>query len=119
MTQTTVDFVAKGPDHDMWRLVLVENGPWQDPGVQLGNLQNRLYDCVDALIDGTLIEQFPNIWTKTAMIQVDAYNTDTIRIQEFFTSFSTNIFEIEDYKVALEASDFVDNITFSLNLEEF
>lgn len=86
---------------------------------QLENLQNRLYDCVDALIDGVLIEQFPDIWKKAAMIQLDAYNVDSIKIQEFFTSFSANIFKIDDYKVALAESNFVDSITFSLNLEEF
>ena len=117
MTQTIVDFVAKGSEPDMWRLVLVEHGPWHDPITQLEKLQNRLYDCIDALIDGTLIDQFPNIWTKSAMIQIDAYNTDSKSLEDFFTSFSDSIFQIEDYKVALKESDFVNKIAFSLNLE--
>ena len=55
MGEITVDFIAKDP----WQMVLDEEGPWEDVSAHLATLQNRLYSCLDAAIDGQLAEQFP------------------------------------------------------------
>lgn len=59
--ETIVDFVTKGPTDDVWSMVLVESGPWEFP-VETGlrNLQQRLYGCLDAALEGGLAAKFPD-----------------------------------------------------------
>ena len=45
-TGAVVDFIAKGTTPDIWRMVLVEEGPWDEITVELTRLQDRLYECM-------------------------------------------------------------------------
>lgn len=115
---TYVDFIAKGETPDTWRMVLVEEGPWNDIEVELRRVQNRLYDCLDAALDGQLLEKFPATKDKVILIQLDGYNLPEQQISNLFNSFSKNIFEIEDYANALNQNKFVNGIKFKLNLSQ-
>jgi len=56
----TIDFVAFDDERDACLLVLVEQGPWS--GVvedRLKGLQERLYGCLEAALDGQVAERFP------------------------------------------------------------
>jgi len=117
---TVIDFVAKSSDPNVWRIVLVEEGPWEpnEINTELRRVQNRLYDCVDAALDGQLANKFPATNGKVIKIQLDGYNLPETEMSEFFETFSENIFQIEDYAQALEKSKFVEGIIFQLNLEK-
>ena len=57
---TVVNFVSRTDDPNEWRMVLVEQGPWNGGSErELRRIQDRLYGCLDAAIDGQLAEQFP------------------------------------------------------------
>ena len=57
---TTVDFVARGETEGEWKMVLVEQGPWSGSIEDaLQRIQKRLYDCLDAALDGQLAEKYP------------------------------------------------------------
>ena len=115
---TTVDFIARGSTPEEWKMVLVESGPWRGPlDLHLRNLQERLYGCVDAALDGQLAEQFPESAGKSVVIQLDCYNLPKDEVQTFFTAFANGVFSIADYRAALTKSKFVKSISFDLTFD--
>jgi hypothetical protein len=115
---TVVDFVAKGATPDEWKMVLVEEGPWRGPVEdQLRRVQERLYGCLDAALEGQLAEKFPESSGKKIIIQLDCYNLPRGEVAEFFDKFSTGVLAVPDYLKALKESQFVRGISFELNFE--
>ena len=113
-----VDFVARGATPDEWRMVLVEQGPWAAGKIeaQLRRLQDRLYDCVDAAIDGQLANQFPDSRGKRVVVQVDGYDLPSSDVSQFFDRFSEGALRSAEYKSAVDGSPYVSGIVFELNL---
>ena len=65
----TVDFIAFDDDEDACMMVLVEEGPWSLPiDDHLQALQDRLYGCLEAALDGQLAEQFPKAANKKIIV---------------------------------------------------
>lgn len=99
-------------------MVLVENGPWLRPvELHLRELQDRLYGCLDAALDGQLAEQFPESLGKAVRIQLDCYNLPKEEVQAFFAAFASGVFLIDDYKRALAKSRFVRSVAFDLTMD--
>jgi hypothetical protein len=114
-----VDFVAWTDTEDEWRMVLVEQGPWSESiDIELRRLQNRLYECMDAAIDGKLAIKFPKTIGKRIIIQIDCYNVPIIEVKEFFDRFSNGVFKLADYSEAIKNSKFVSNIGFEINFND-
>ena len=117
-TDIVVDFIARTDDPNIWKMVLVEQGPWKgDSELELRRIQDRLYGCIDAAIDGKLAEQFPETIGKLVLIQLDCYDLPEIEIRDLFKDFSKNVFSIPGYKSALAKSQFVIGIDFEINFE--
>lgn len=113
---TLVDFVAHGDSPDEWVMVLVEEGPWLDSiGDQLRRVQERLYGCVDAALDGQLASVFPESKGKHVVVRLDGYDLPRAEVQAFFDRFASGVFLIEDYREALENNPFVKGISFKLD----
>ncbi len=113
-----VDFVAKRESPDEWKLVLVEEGPWTGPADdQLRRIQGRIYDCIDAALDGQLTEKFPESKGKRVVIQLDCYNLPKAEVKDFFLRFSASVLDLDDYRKALEQSQFVQGIGFEINFD--
>jgi len=109
MSGFKVDFVACDP----WRVVLVEEGPWDDVVTQLSRLQERLYQCVDAVIDGQLVAQFPDSHGCVVTICLDGYDLPQPHTREFFERFSSSVLQLPDYAAALADAPHVSAIEFS------
>lgn len=120
MGNVTVDLVTNTEDQSTWRLILVEQGPWDgnDPSAQLRRVQDRLYNSIDAAIDGQLAERFPESLGKRVIIRLEGYNLPSQAVQSFFTSFSSQVLALPDYASALNNSRYVSDISFELSLEE-
>ncbi len=115
---TVVDFVARGDGPDEWKMVLVEEGPWNGSvETELRRVQDRLYGTVDAALDGQLAERFPESKGKRVIVQLDCYNCPGTEVSEFFDRFSKGVFATADYEQALDRSPFVSGIAFHLNLQ--
>jgi hypothetical protein len=115
---TVIDFVAKGDSPDEWKLVLVEEGPWHDPiSAQLRRVQERLYECIDATLDGQLAERFPESNGKKIIIRLDCYNLPKQEVTEFFNNFSKGVFSAGDYQEAIKQNDFVRDISFEVSFD--
>jgi hypothetical protein len=116
MPSFVVDFIAKGTADDEWRMVLVEAGPWHSSETRLQSIQDRLYNCIDAAIDGQLAEQFPQTLGKRIVIELDCYDSPEAEIIEFFDRFSGGVLALDEYRSALSNNPYVREIGFNLNL---
>lgn len=118
MAQMTVvvDVIAKGTSSDEWLMVLVEEGPWPTVETRLRAIQERLYGCIDAAIDGQLAGEFPETYGKRVVIQLDCYDAPEHDVSDFFDRFSKGALATNDYRHALAGSSYVSDITFKLNL---
>lgn len=115
---TYIDFVAKGDSPEVWKIVLVEQGPWSGSiDDQLRRIQDRLYGCVDAALDGQLAGRFSESKGKDIVIRLDCYNVPREEVEEFFYSFSKGIFAIDDYREALDRSSFARSIDFEISFD--
>ncbi len=113
-----VDFVAVGEAHDEWKMVLVEEGNWSgDRTTHLYRIQNRLYECLDAALDGQLAEKYPESKGKKIIIQLDCYDAPKNEIEDFFIDFSEMVMSIPDYREALENTKFIKDIAFKITFD--
>jgi hypothetical protein len=111
MAEVTVDFVVKDP----WRMVLVEEGPWEDVSSNLHRVQDRLYACIDAAIQGKLAEQFPESKGADITVQLDCYSLPQEPVSQFFQAFSSGALELPIYKESLQAATFVASVNFAIS----
>jgi len=120
MCQVTVDFIAREDDLSTWRMVLVEQGPWPKSAVkdQLTRIQDRLYTCIDAALDGALAQKYPDSRGKRLIIQLDGYDLPESQVREFFTRFSSGVMKVPSYVSAFASQAFVTQIGFELTLRE-
>lgn len=112
-----VDFVVKSDSPDVMKMVLVEEGDWSDIDARLRLLQQRMYGCIDAAIDGQLTDQFPETKGKKIVVSVDFYDAPQEEASEFFERFSEKVFLIPSYGDGLKQSRFVKDIFFEANFE--
>jgi hypothetical protein len=112
----TVDFVTRGEGE--WKMVLVEQGPWRGPvDEQLRRIQDRLYGCLDAVLDGQLAAKFPESLNKRIVIRLDCYDVPKEEVATFFDKFAKGVFGIRDYRHALDVSQFVSEFAFEVNFD--
>jgi hypothetical protein len=118
MGTVTVDFVARAVG-DGWSLVLVEQGPWraEEVDAHLRRLQDRLYDCVDVVLDGTFAERYREASGRPIVIRVDGYDLPEESVRQFFARFAGDVLQLPEYATALAASNVVPSIAFELSLE--
>lgn len=94
-------------------MVLVE-GPWTGPTEDhLLTLQDRMYGCLDAALDGQLAGQFPAAVGKTVVVRVDCYDVPRDEVDAFVSRFAVGVSTMPDY--AAEASPYVSAFRFEVN----
>lgn len=114
--EVLVDFVVHDDSTNEWRLVLVEEGPWLTPDDnELRRIQERLYGCVDAILDGHLAGAFPATLGKSVVVQLDCYGLPRWVVEEFFGRFSAGVFLHDDYRLAIDSKRYVDAISFAID----
>ena len=110
----TIDFVAFDDERDECLLVLVEQGPW--PGTvedHLRKLQERLYGCLEAALDGKIAERFPRSANMNLVIRVDCYDVPRDDVDAFMKMFSEAVLEMADYSPS--SSQWVRSFEFEVN----
>ena len=112
MGELTVNFVAFDDERDACLLVLVEEGWSGAVHDNLFQLQEKLYGCLDAALDGQLAEQFPKSKGKTIVVRVDCYDLPQTEVDDFIERFSEGVAELPDYSA--DASPFVREFLFEV-----
>ena len=113
----TVNFVAPTDDPNIWKIVFVETGPWDDIPKELHRLQERLYDCIEGAIDGALAEQYPDTNAKAITLQLEGCDLPEKDVREFWNAFSSGVVKIPEFASALANSPYVTGFNFELNLD--
>jgi hypothetical protein len=118
MAGVSVDFVARDQPHGGWSLVLVESGPWDPNAIpdQLRRIQDRLYGCLDAALEGRVSGAHPDSRGKPLMIRLDAFDVAVSELREFFNAFSDQVPRLPGYATAISAQEFFPTILFELNV---
>lgn len=116
-TDLVVEFVAKSDSADEWQIFLFEQGPWEDVSRELLRFQERLYDCIDTVIDGHVAAKFPG--SKGARVVIRVYCSDLPKadVADFFQRFTKGIFRDGEYSVALERQNYASEIAFAINFD--
>lgn len=110
----TIDFVAFDNERDACLLVLVEQGPWLDASENhLCALQDRLYGCLEAALDGQVAERFPRAANMKVVVRVDCYGLPREHVDEFMGRFSEGIVSMPDYLPS--SSPWVRSFEFEVN----
>jgi hypothetical protein len=117
----TIDFVAFDAEQDAWLLVLVEPGPWIDAAVEdrLTRLQDRLYGCLEAALDGQVAERFPEAIDKRVIVRVDCYDccgTARDEVDAFMQRFSVGVRDMPDYSPS--SSPWVRSFEIDVNYDQ-
>ena len=115
MNQVSVNFVAFDEERDCCLMVLVE-GPWAGTiEDHLHELQERMFGCLDAALDGQLAEQFPAAQGKTVIVRVDCYDVPQVDVQAFVDRFAEGVAGLPDYSTA--SSPYVRRCMFEVNFD--
>ena len=119
MGTVTIDFIAQGEREGTWAMVLLEQGPWPLAEVEanLRRLQERMYGCVEAALNGQLAELYPETHGGQVIVRLDGYDLPQAEVQEFFERFSSGVLNVPDYASALAEKRWVSGVQFELNLE--
>ena len=118
MTEVTVDFISRDQTRGGWALILVEEGPWQENTVanELRRIQDRLYGCLDAALDGAVTGLYPDSLGSPLMIRLDAYDLPELPLRDFFATFSSEVVKLPDYVAAIASQPYFSRIEFELNV---
>ena len=115
MSDTLVNFIAFNEERDACLMVHVE-GPWEgDVDGHLRKLQDRIYGCLEAALDGQLAQQFPDAKGKTVIVRVDCYDVPKVDVEAFISRFAEGIAYLPDYSTA--ASPYVRRFVFEANFD--
>jgi len=115
MSEFTVNFIAFNEERDACLMVLVE-GPWAgDIEEHLRNLQDRMFGCLEAALDGQLAERFPEARGKDVVVRIDCYDVPRGDVEGFVSRFADGIASLPDYSTATSA--FVRQFRFEANFD--
>jgi hypothetical protein len=116
--RVTVDIVSILPDGS-YALNLVEQGPWSDDTQkELRRIQDRLYNCFDAFVDGQVFEKYPESKGKKGIIRLACYDLASKEIDPFFQRFTDFVNSSDEYQGVIERSEFISSIEFSVTYDK-
>jgi hypothetical protein len=110
----TIDLVTERASDGAFILVLVEEGPWDvcELDARLRQVQERLYDCVDAAIDGHLVARYPDSRGKPVVIRLDCYDAPDEPLNGFLKRFADHIARSPELQRDFVAQGFVQSLSF-------
>lgn len=113
----TIDLVTERPSDGAFVLVLVEEAPWSSDATeeQLRRIQDRLYDCVDAAVDGHLAGKYPDSRGRPVVVRLDCYDTPDQPVRDFMKRFAEAVANSEEVQRDLVAHGFVQSLGFEYN----
>jgi len=121
MPSVTVDFVTRSASGDTYNLILVETGPWADADVmtELTRVQGRLDDVVNAVLQGALIDRYPETRGHPLVIRLDGWGLPEGLIPEFCAHFADHVRTSPAIRDALKKDGIVPSLRFDFALLPF
>lgn len=109
--QTKIDLITKLPDGGC-KLVLVEVGPWSDEekDQKLHRLEQRICDCVTAVMNGMVAERYPETLGRAVTIQVDSYDTPRWDVEKLLARLQNTVNTSAEIQQQLKSGRFTSSI---------
>lgn len=109
--RTRIDLITKLPDGGC-KLVLVEVGPWSDEekDQNLQRLGQRICDCVTAVLNGIVAQQYPATMSAPITIQVDSYDTPRLDVDILVAKLQNSFNDSEDIQQQLREARYTPSI---------
>ena len=100
-------------------MILIEQGPWDTAAISdhLRRIQERLYTCLDAALDGAVTAEYPESRGKPLMIRLEVFNVPEAELRGFFGRFASEAPKLPDYAKALREQQFFPMVSFELNVD--
>jgi hypothetical protein len=112
MFGTAIDLISERPDGS-FVLYLIEQGPWDaDAMTHLHVIQDRVYACFDAAVDGRLAAGHPDVSGRPVVIRVDTYGTPPGKVAGFVRFLAELIARSPAHQDALRRSTHVTSVAF-------
>jgi hypothetical protein len=112
--RVTVDLVTKRPD-GAHVLVLVEQGPWKgNDDAHLRRLQERLYNSVDAFLQGAVATRYPDSEGQVGVLRLDCYDIPREPAHRLFRRLADFVQSSPDYE-PLRCGGHVSRIEFEFS----
>jgi len=110
--EVTIDLITQSPNGDEFMLILVEEGPWDEPitDEKMRDIQERIYNAVDGAIDGYLSKKYPDAKGKKVSVQIDCYDPPTNQVSVLVKRLSQFLETDAEYKAAIINSEHVDGL---------
>lgn len=115
--QAKIDLVTQHPETGVFALILVETGPWE-PGTEereLRRIQARLYDCIDAAVDGHVAAKYPASRGRPVRIQLDTYDIPESLMRPFLERFAVHVSNSSEVQQEILVKRNVKSLTFEYN----
>ena len=94
-------------------MVLVEESWTRETEDHLRALQDRMFGCPEAALDGQLAEQFPESVGKMIVVRIDCYDVPRHEVDEFVTRFAVGVRDLPDFSP--KHSAFIAGYVFEVN----
>lgn len=76
-------------------------------------IQHRMYECLDAVLDGRLAEQFPESKGAHISVELECFNVPRAEVEGFVDRFATLVPLLDDYRQALKNSPYASGVSFN------
>jgi len=100
---------------------LVEDGPWptEDYGWKecLSRIEGRIFDAIDAVVDGQVAEKYPESLGKKIRVQIDSPSGLPLALANLVSKVREHLGKENEYHSAIEQSRFVRSLRISTGHE--
>jgi hypothetical protein len=106
--------VTEDPSTGEFVVYFIEDGPWPDGSADfaatLHRIQDIVFDCADAAIDGGIAKVYPDSVGKKVRIQVDSPSGCPDRLFQLVKNADHYLAASESYSAAISKSKFISGI---------
>lgn len=115
--QVKIDLIAYNSKDEEYKLILVEEGPWQKSTFEdrLRKIQDRIYNSVDAAIDGILMQKYPDSKGKKVCVQVDCYESPSDLVKQLVKGLDKYFSGSDEYQDALKRNKNISSFRIAYN----
>lgn len=116
MRRFKADLITYHQDTGVWAIYLIDEEAWSaDADEHLRAIQSRVYDALDAILDGHVAAKYPASLGRRFRVQVDLYGDAPASVERLAAGFNELLASDHEYAIALRGSSYVDGLEVQVN----
>lgn len=109
-----IDLITHNADKSEFALYLIENNPFKDEYSRLSQIQDRIYDVIDIVLDGQLASDYPDSMGKAVKIVVDCKKDCPFgKVENLVSSLNVVISSDGEYLNDIINSNFISEVSIT------